>query len=220
MAYFPFYMDIQDKIFLIVGGGQIAFRKLEVLSQFHTNIIVVAPSICEPIYHLQKSISETNKSTKITCKKREFDPKDIQGVDYVIAATNDITLNSEISMLCKKNNILVNVVDVKEECSFVFPAITKHKDLVISISTGGSSPAMASKIKEDLQEVIPEYYGELIEMFGEYREYIKIQVINPKHRMEIYKEAIRLAEQKKDIITENEFYDIIKRVQGGEVPIS
>jgi siroheme synthase-like protein len=209
-------MDIQDKIFLIVGGGVIAYRKLEVLSQFNTNIVVVAPKICENIYHLQQSMGELNKNgkTKITCRNREYEQKDIMNVDFVIAATNDEALNSSISKLCKDNNILVNVVDVKEECSFVFPAIVKEKDLVVSISTGGNSPAMAAKIKEDIQATIPGYYGDLIETLGEYRDYIKNQVINPKHRKLIYNEAILLAEQKQENLTKDEMIHIIKRIQG------
>ncbi len=205
MAYFPFFIDISDKVCIVVGGGRIAFRKIEVLSKFNAKIIVIASNICEEIC-LLKEVSE-----QIVLNKRDFLDEDILQAEFVIAATDDESLNSHISGLCKKNSILVNVVDVKEECSFVFPAIVKKEELVIAISTGGNSPAMAAKIKKDIQRVIPDYYGELISILGEYREYIKNEINDIENRKEIYNELIHIAELNKENITFESIQDIVKK---------
>ena len=120
MAYFPFYMDITDKLWVIVGGGTIALHKIKILIEFGATMMVIAPDIQEDIrwLHLQ---GEQNKQYKIEIWERDFEDSDLQRADYVIAATDDNQLNSHIAELCRAQNKLVNVVDVKEECSFIFP---------------------------------------------------------------------------------------------------
>lgn len=249
MAYFPFYIDIKDKVWIVIGGGTIALRKIEVLSKFDANIIVIAPSICKEIYAIQKDLKEknptdvnnidnnykvmdnlvlknkvmdnkvmdnkvdiTDKSNKdkaqIIIHKREFQEEDINEADFVIAATDDEILNSHISELSIKNSKLVNVVDVQEECSFIFPAIVKNKELVVSISTSGNSPAMAVKVRKKIQKAIPEYYGELIETLGEYRDYIKNEVDIPKNRNKVYQELIQIAELSEGRLT----FDMVQNI--------
>lgn len=211
MAYFPFYIDISDKFCLVVGGGKIALRKIQILLKFDAKIIVIAPNICEDIYIIKKSYDEKNDNDRILLYKKKFVDDDIVNAEFVIAATNDKLLNSHISEICKKNNKMINVVDVKEECSFVFPAIIKNEELVISISTGGNSPAMAAKIKNDIQKFIPEYYGSLIEILGEQRECIKKEVYNSKNRKQVYDELIHFAELHDGNITIDEIQNIISK---------
>lgn len=194
----------------MVGGGQVAYRKIEVLQQFDAKIIVVAPDICENIIQHSKEQAEIGKRP-ITLKHQEFMEQDMEEADIIIAATNDQTLNSYISRLGKKNNKLVNVVDVKEECSFIVPAIIKQGDLIVAISTGGNSPAMATKIKENIQNVLPNYYEKLIEQFGEYRDFIKDNITQPEERKKAYYEMISLAEEKKDILNIDEMNNMIEK---------
>jgi len=203
MAYFPFFIEINGKSCVVAGGGKIAFRKIEVLSKFNTKIVVIAPAICEEITALKKELDEAanNENEQIVLIKRDFEDIDVMDTDFVIAATNDISLNSHIAKYCKENNKLVNVVDVKEECSFVFPAIIKKGELVIAISTGGNSPAMAAKIKKDIEDVIPEYYVELIELLGKYRDYIGNNVHLPENRKKVYHDMISAAVSNEGDIT-------------------
>lgn len=202
MSYFPFFMDVQNKVFLVVGGGRIAYRKIEVLLQFDTRIIVTAPTICKEIYVLKN---------RILLNEREFLKNDIMNVDFVIAATDNQALNTSIFELCKEKNKPVNVVDVKEECSFVFPAIIKNEDLVIAVSTGGNSPAMAAKIKKEINTVIPEYYGELIECLGLHREYIKNEILLPEKRMKAYEEIIGIAKAQESNVTSDIIQEIVNK---------
>ncbi|MDF2610224.1 MAG: bifunctional precorrin-2 dehydrogenase/sirohydrochlorin ferrochelatase [Lachnospiraceae bacterium] len=210
MAYFPFYIDISNQACLVVGGGIVALRKIEVLLEFEVKIIVITPTIREEIYML-KAEAEKKGKEQIIIKEREFEDGDINGIQFVIAATSDELLNSHISEFCKQNNIMVNVVDVKEECSFIFPAILKMDELVVAVSTGGNSPALAAKIKQDIRKSIPDYYGELIELLGEYREYIKEEVLVPKYRKQVYNELINLADYYKRNLTKEELISVVKK---------
>lgn len=116
MAYFPFYIDIENKKILVVGGGTVALRKIEKLIPFSPDITVVAPKICDEIKALNVKIID-----------RRFCDSDLDGAFCVVSATDDETLNGRIFQLCNEKNILVNTVDDKEKCGFIFPAIASKK---------------------------------------------------------------------------------------------
>ncbi|MGN0306732.1 MAG: bifunctional precorrin-2 dehydrogenase/sirohydrochlorin ferrochelatase [Lachnospiraceae bacterium] len=185
MAYFPFMIEIEDKKCLIVGGGSIAFHKVKLLVDFHVRIQVVAPKICLSLRTLAEE-----KSDLIRLTEREFQAKDIDGMDFVVAATDDDRLNYYVSQLCSQKNILINAVDMKEACSFIFPAVIKDKDLVIAISTGGQSPAAAAYVKRQISGDIPDYYGEMIETMGGYRDYILKHVDTAGKRKELFNQLL------------------------------
>ncbi|ROR28289.1 uroporphyrin-III C-methyltransferase/precorrin-2 dehydrogenase/sirohydrochlorin ferrochelatase/precorrin-2 dehydrogenase/sirohydrochlorin ferrochelatase [Mobilisporobacter senegalensis] len=210
MTYFPFYVDISNQNCLVVGGGKIAYRKIKILLEFNVRIKIIAPGISRQIYDLESEINKKHLK-KIIIIDREFEDGDIDDTDFVIAATDNEHLNSHISRLCKRNNKMVNVVDVKEECSFIFPAIIKMKEMVVGISTGGNSPAMAAQIKKEIQKNIPDYYGELIEFLGENRDYIKSEVSDSGDRKKVYDELIELANLHKGNITGQDLVDIVNK---------
>ena len=215
MAYFPIYIDLKDKKCVVVGGGRIALRKIELLHQFGAKITVIAPFICDDIYNNYLD----DNSIHITLINRDFLDSDICDAEIVVAATDDEKLNSHISDLCKKRNLPVNVVDVKEECTFIFPAMIKKGELVISISTGGSSPAMASKIRENIESVIPDYYSGLIEFLGDYRDYIKSEIHSQEQRKKVYNEFIEIVEKNQEnmsIDSINKVIDKYKILQEGD----
>lgn len=117
MAYFPFITDIEDMDCLVVGGGSVAWHKVEILAEYDVNIHIVAVSASERL----KETADSNK--RIDIRIREFRDSDINGMDFVVAATGNRELDMNISKLCKKQRIPVNVVDIKEACSFIFPAV-------------------------------------------------------------------------------------------------
>ena len=182
MAYFPFFIDIEQKKCLVVGGGTVALRKVEVLLPYGAILIVVAPSIHEDIIAMAKE-----DSSQLVLNKREFEDKDLDGIDFCIAATQDEELNNRISSICKQKNILVNVVDVKEECSFIVPAIIHNEAYDIAVSSGGKSPIAASYLKRRIRESIPQDYGVLVEQLGIYRDYVKEQIPNQQIRAEVFR---------------------------------
>ena len=194
MAYFPFFVGIENQNCLIVGGGTVAYRKVRVLMDYGPRIRVVAPEISEKIRELA---SEKNGEKirdgagRLTCLLREFREEDLEGADFVVAATEDEALNRKISLLCREQKIPVNVVDVQEECSFIFPALVKDGDITVGISTGGSSPTIAQYLKAGLREIIPEGFGNLAAQLGSYREMVKEQVPEIAVRTEIFQEMVR-----------------------------
>lgn len=195
MAFFPFMIDICDKNCLIVGGGTIALHKAEILLGFEVNIVVVSPVMEEEFYRLEK------ERERITLREQKFSEKDLEKIDFVVAATNNRELNQHISDLCREKGLLVNAVDQKEACSFYFPAMIRDHDMLVAISSGGQSPAAVSYLKEKLVSAIPEYYGEIARKIGTYRQYIL--------------EEVPVAEKRKEI-----FYKLLSYGEGheGEVP--
>ncbi|MDE6615979.1 MAG: bifunctional precorrin-2 dehydrogenase/sirohydrochlorin ferrochelatase [Lachnospiraceae bacterium] len=166
MAYFPFITDIEDMDCLIAGGGSIALHKAQILSEYNVNIHIVAISACDSLLKL----AENNK--RIEVRQREFEDNDINGMDFVIAATGNRELGIHISEICKKRKIPVNVVDIKEACSFIFPAIIHKEPLLVAVSSGGASPALAAGIKRDIKGIIPDYYSRLAQNLEKTREYV------------------------------------------------
>jgi siroheme synthase-like protein len=210
MAYFPLFMDIINKKSVVVGGGKIALRKVEILAQFQPSITVIAPEFCDEMKRLEKEF------TCLTFINRAVIDEDLMDADLVVAATDHVTVNTHISQVCKEKNIPINVVDVPEECTFIFPAIVKRDHLVIAVSTGGNSPSMAARIRKEIEEVIPEYYGELIELFGEYRDLIKDEIHLPQYRVRIYNELIDIAKNHGNNITKELIMQTIDKYKSYE----
>ncbi|MBQ9484208.1 MAG: bifunctional precorrin-2 dehydrogenase/sirohydrochlorin ferrochelatase, partial [Ruminiclostridium sp.] len=146
MAYFPFFIDIENKKILIVGGGNVALRKAEKLVQFGADIVVVAPEIC----------AELERLDGVKLIRRRFENNDICTAFAVIAATNDKQLNARIYALCNDLGILVNTVDDPENCGFYFPALVRKNNVTVGISTGGTSPIFARYLREKTEELLDE----------------------------------------------------------------
>ena len=172
MKYFPFFIDIENKSGLIVGGGEVAAEKVFRLQPFHSNITVIAPAILDKLLH--------NKH--IQCIERKFN---------VIAATNDRQLNKHISDLCKKQGILVNVVDDMKQCGFIFPSLVTSGSMCIGISTGGASPSIASIYREKIQKEIPENMEEILLYLAECRKWAKENIHNDNERKHYLKEQAK-----------------------------
>lgn len=185
MAYFPFFVDIEGRRCLIVGGGVVACRKVEVLMDYGPDILVVSPEMAERM----ERDCEASKG-KVRLLYREFAEEDLEGADFVVAATADEELNRRISALCRERRIPVNVVDVKDECSFIFPSLIKDGDITVGISSGGSSPTITQYLKKAFRAAIPEGFGGLARQLGGYRELVKSRVDSLPVRTEIFKEMV------------------------------
>ena len=173
MSYFPFFENIDDKNFLVVGGGKIAAEKVARLRAFTDCITVVA--------------GET-AITDAAVIRRNFEETDLDTADYCICATDDPAENARIAALCRARGIPVNVVDDPEQCSFIFPALIKKGDLAVGISTSGSSPACAAYLRGQIEEVIPDHIDEVLEHMSELRRTLPEEEPDAARRKEIYKE--------------------------------
>ncbi len=193
MAYFPFFVDIEGKRCLIAGGGTVACRKALTLMDYGPDIVIVAPRV---IPEMERLIKESGG--KITWRCREFEDTDLETMNFVIAATSDEEVNRRISIWCRERKIPVNVADMQEECSFIFPALIKEGDITVGISTGGSSPALARYIKKQLIEAIPKGLGSLAQQLGLCRDMVREKVDSLSVRRSIFRamteEGIRQGE--------------------------
>lgn len=189
MAYFPMFVDMTERECLIVGGGNVAYRKVIVMLDFGAKITVVAEDICDELRKL--TIDDTaNKENRITFIKRRFERKDCDGMEMVIAATDDNALNHEIAEYCKAKGIMVNAVDQKADCSFIFPSYIKEKNLVAAFSSGGNSPVLTQYLKGKEQAILTPFLGELNEYMGQIREKVIAEYDTEAERKRVFKEIL------------------------------
>ena len=189
MAYFPMFVDMTERECLIVGGGNVAYRKVMVMLDFGAKVTVVAEDICD---ELRKLIADdtANKENRITIIKRKFEQKDCDGMEMVIAATDDNALNHEIAAYCKAKGIMVNAVDQKADCSFIFPSYIKEKNLVAAFSSSGNSPVLTQYLKGKEQEILTPFLGELNEYMGQIREKVIAEYDTEAERKRVFKEIL------------------------------
>lgn len=163
MKYFPVFFDLTDQKVLIVGGGEVALRKISLLERTGASITVVAPEIAP-------EIMARAAAGKLEFKRREFAPDDLDGVRLVIVATSRHAVNRWIAKLSESRNIPVNVVDDREASRFIVPAIIDRDPVLVAVSTGGTSPVLARRLREKLEAFIPTRIGELASWLRALRE--------------------------------------------------
>lgn len=148
MSYFPAFVKLEAQKVLIVGGGNIAYEKLERLLDFTTNITIIASELSETM--------QTRAQTEgLTYEKRAYETGDIKDFGVVIVAVDNLGLQEQIYKESRQYRCLCNAVDSVAYCDFIFPAYVKKDDLTIAISTSGASPAMAKHLKTYLLKCIP-----------------------------------------------------------------
>lgn len=206
MAYFPFFVDIEGKKCLIVGGGKVAYRKALVLKDYGPAITVTAPWMGTEMEALSREMKG-----QLCLNYKEFTESDLEDVDFAVAGTSDERLNRRISALCKEKGIPVNVVDMQEECSFIFPALIKEKEIVVGISTGGSSPTIAQYLKERFKKAIPKDLGGLSIQLKSHREMVKNRVDSPALRKEIFQAMVEEGIRRGGSLTREEAEELIER---------
>ena len=156
VAYFPAFLKLENKKILIVGGGNIAYEKLQRILDFTNEIHVIAQEYSDEMMH------RINKEN-LHFEKRVYKEGDIKDFAVVIVAVDSIELQAEIFQESKKYNCLCNTVDSVDYCDFIFPSYIKKDDLTIAISTSGASPALAKYLRQYLQKMIPDTLSEFLE---------------------------------------------------------
>ena len=164
MQFLPLFHKLQDRPVLVIGGGEVALRKARLLSDAGAVLRVVAPEI-------RSELQELAGPGGIFL--RGYASSDLQGVALVIAATDDVPLNAQISAEAQALGIPVNVVDAPALCSVIFPAIVDRSPLIVAISSGGDAPVLARLIRAKIETWIPATYGQLANLGKRFRERVK-----------------------------------------------
>lgn len=205
MAYFPVFIEMKNKKCLVIGGGRIATRKIKTLLSYEANVKVIAPQICDEVKQYAR------ENSKLELEEREFSYEDCFGMFFVIGATNDIKLNKNIYSYCNQHNILVNIINGKDLCTFLFPSTIKKRDISIGITTSGKSPALAKEIRKQIEENFPSHYGELNDILGWARKQIIGEIGEEKKRRRIFSHLIELGIKQNKLWTKEEILEIIRR---------
>lgn len=175
MGYFPFFVNLTNLHGVVVGGGNIALEKVMRLAEYDCSLTVIATTICDGIKAYSKDIELIES---------EYSEDILDSADYVIAATNITELNERIYRDAKKRGKLINVVDVPDKCDFIFPSVLHRDKLIIGISTSGAGPQVAIRLKNKINEIIPDNIEEILDYLAEERIRAKEEIADPKKRRE------------------------------------
>lgn len=181
--YYPVYLYIKGKRCLVVGGGEVAERKVNSLLKCGAEVSVVSPD-------LTRRLKELNSKGKIKYLKEEFKEKYLKDIFLVIGATDNSNVNFKVYESANKKNILVNIVDSPELCNFIVPSVVERGALTIAISTGGKSPALAKKLRKELEYRYGFEYAKFLNLMGNLRGRISAKIRDKRKREEIYKKLV------------------------------
>ena len=168
MKYYPLFLDITDRRCVVVGGGEVAERKAERLLDFGASVVVVAKT-------LTPGLETLKKEGKINHIKADYDKALIDDAFLVFGATDRDDVNADISRDARGKGILVNIVDDPDKCDFVLPSLLMQGDLLVAVSTGGKSPALAKKLRGDMEQLFGTEYKTLLEVMGQLREKLVVK---------------------------------------------
>lgn len=160
--FFPLMLDIKGKKCVVVGAGTVAAGKISGLLLYGARIVVVSPQAVPEVQALARA-------KKIKLHSRTFSPADVKGALLVIAATNSSIVNASVFRACRAQQILCNSVDDPEHCDFFYPAVVRRGALQIAISTNGKLPALAARIRRDLEDQFGDEWGAWLEHVGRMR---------------------------------------------------
>ncbi len=167
---FPVFFRPSQLNVLLVGAGNVGYEKLFFMYRHSggAKIKVVAPYVCDEIQNMAQEYPE-----EITIIVKKFSESDLVGNNLVLVATDDVEVNKEVQRLAKKHNILVNVADTPELCDFYLSSVVKKGDLKVAISSNGKSPTLTKRIREMLEDVLPEEIDDLLQSLQEVRNSLK-----------------------------------------------
>jgi precorrin-2 dehydrogenase/sirohydrochlorin ferrochelatase len=181
MTLFPMFMKLEGRSCLVVGAGAIGEPKIESLLTSGASVRVIAPQV-------SPAVAEWARAGAIVWEAREFKVTDLDGVFLVIAATSSREVNGAIFHEAQQRNVLCNVVDDPEYCDFYYPAVVRRGDLQLAISTNGHSPALAQRIRRELEIQFGPEYGEWLEELGKIRQQLFASGMNPDERRRLLHE--------------------------------
>ena len=175
MDYFPVFVKLKDQECLVVGAGEIAARKIELLARANANITVLAEQFSPQVKSLQDAC-------QLTFIQKRFATADLRHYRLVVSATNDKETNILVAKAANEQNILVNVVDDPELCSFIFPAIIDRSPIIAAVSSGGAAPVLARLLRAKIETIIPPAYGHLAKLAEKFRADVKAHIKVPAQR--------------------------------------
>jgi len=184
MKHLPLFFDIRQRPCLVVGGGEVAARKVEALLRAGARVRVVSPQLC-PQLSAHYAAGEIEHAALL------FDAAQLDQCVLAVAATNDEHINKQVSVLARQRNIPVNVVDRPELCSFIFPSIIDRSPVTVAVSTAGAAPVLARLLRARLETLIPASYGRLAELAARFRPAVKQRLPKAIERRRFWEDILQ-----------------------------
>jgi len=183
VAYYPLFLELKEIPCVVIGGGEVAFRKVHSLAGCGAKVLVVSP-------RLVRKLRQLVKRSQILWRPRGFRVQDLKGARLVVAATDQPSLNERIGRLAKGRGLWVNVVDQPDQGSFIVPSVVRKGAMVLAISTGGRSPALAKWIRQDLEDRYRLEWDQWVDQMGRLRAGVKERVRGSKRRKRLFEHAL------------------------------
>lgn len=166
MRYYPVFLDIAGRPAVVIGGGEVALRKVEGLLDAGAQVTVVSPALHPGL----KALLAAGRARHIA---REYRPGDLDGQVLAIVGTDDPSVNAEVASAGKQRGVWVNAVDDPANCDFIMPSIVQRGNIILAASTSAGSPAMARKLREDLEEFLTEDYALMLDLVARVRQELR-----------------------------------------------
>jgi len=180
---FPMFVKLAGRPCLVVGAGRIGEPKIRSLVECGAKVFVVAPVA-------EESIAEAARKGEIVWSRKSFEPTDLDGIFLVVAATSSAAVNHTVYQEAQRRGVLCNVVDDPPRCDFFYPAVVRRGNFQIAISTGGLSPALAQRVRQQLEQAFPPVYAEWLKQLGRTRSALFEQVRDAEVRRSLIHESV------------------------------
>jgi len=211
MDYFPLFLKLKNQPCLVVGAGDIAARKIEILTRAGALITVIAEKISPSVLNIAEK-------QPLKIEKKTFEQQDITRYRLVISATSNTITNQQVAETAQRLNIPVNVVDNPKLCSFIFPAIIDRSPIIAAVSSGGSAPVLARLLRAKIESIIPPAFGQLAQLAEKFRPKVKQHISEPMQRRIFWEKVLQgsvaeLVFSGKQNLAEQQLKNLIQQTQ-------
>ena len=180
ITYYPAFIDLRGRRCVVVGGGSVAERKVASLLECEAEVVVISPTATE-------QIEAWAEEGHVTLVRRPYQKGDLAGAWLVIAATNSDQVNREVYGEAVERRLLINTVDNPALCSFIVPSVVRRGSVVVAVSTGGKSPALARQLRQELEHILPEELTDHLEEMVRIRERLRQAIPDPADREGVWR---------------------------------
>lgn len=199
MKYYPVFLRVADRQCIVIGGGRVAEQKVTSLLHAGARVTLVTP-------HTTPALAALAGEGKLVHHNRPYQPGDLRGYFLAFGTTDDVAVQAQIAAEAAHEGVLLNVVDQPQRCDFIMPAIMERGDLVIAASTGGASPALARRIRQQLEDTFGPEYEFAVRLLGRLRDRLAGQSFPPNERRRIF-----------SALVESQLLDYVRTRQATEV---